>query len=767
MFEITYERSIDLGEAMNDLLSKEDALYDFTFENRYHIFHRPRREIFEYIALDQTTGLTSLVLEKKTPLDPDDFTLIIPKILNAIKYTGDQRFAGAGAFPPEELIDIIFRVIMPQYGYTLREQQLQMALSIYRGLTNKKVTLCEAEVGTGKTMAYLVAGFTAKLFDQSYCFQGYPVTITTSSIELQKSIIEKEIPALSDMLLDFGLIQKPLTAILRKGKEHYFCPKRYHEYMDTLVKYPVYYSRTIRTLRNADLLDRGLDLDPIDLSTHIKAKICANGSCYDCPRTDCCRYSKFLDTARSPYRYDFQVTNHNLFLITQKLRKDRSTRGSILPCNFCIVDEAHKLAETAADVFGAELSFTEVEEYLYSVQYGGGSTYRDRVAYRALLTKASHLNSKLLSMFAHYQFKNGEDICEVKIAMTYAMRDTIDKLEKVLRKIGNWSSLPGSSGGNTAILLLDKLAVFRKQNVNMYWLRFAKDTNTKYLCCTPTDLKIHLFRYLWSEGNTSFAMTSGTMKDDTGFSFFKEELGISSYLSDYSVSEFACDSPFDYRNHTRLYISENIPDPDMEDPEYIPAVAKEIVKLIKATHGHTAILFTSYKSLNAVYETVKDELKEYPLIKMSRSNKTAIDQFRESKNGVLMASGSMWEGVDCAGDILSSVIIVRLPFPQRSQVMEYKKNLCGSTQGFVQKYAMPQMIIKLRQGVGRLIRSESDTGILAILDGRAARYGIYRGRVLNALHKYPLVRSIDKAEAFLREVKDDAYWKGADANGHG
>ncbi len=756
MFEITH---IENAIPTATLLS-EKGVYDFTFENRFHIYHRPRRGKVEYLTYDATTGLTSLVLEKKTPLTEDDFVLIIPKILFAIKYTGDQRWKGAGAYKPEELIEAIFRVIMPQYGYNLRQQQLQMALSLYRGLTRKKVTLCEAEVGTGKTMAYLVAGFIAKTFDKDYSFAGYPVTITTSSIELQKSIMEKEIPALSDMLQDFGLINAPLTAVLRKGKEHYFCPKRYHEYMDSLLRYPRLYSQTIAALNKADLLNKCLDLDPVNLAPFIKARICAKGSCFDCPRSDICLYAKFLEGASRPYQFDFQITNHNLFLTTQKMRKSRSLKSGLLPCNFCIVDEAHKLAETAVDVFGAELPLTEVEDFLYSVKYEGGRNIKDRVEYELLMSRATRLNNKLLSMFDHYKFKDAEDICEVKVAMTSAMHDTIDKLDAVLRKIGNWNAMPGASGGNTALPLLDKLETLLERRSNMYWLSFDKATNTKSLCCTPTDLKEHLRKCLWTECNTHFAMTSGTMKDDTGFSYFKDELGITGCLDAYSVSEFACDSPFDYANHTRLYISANIPDPNMDNPEYIPAVAQEIVQLVRATHGHTAVLFTSYKALNAVYEMVAEELKEYPIIKMSRSNKTAITQFKESKNGVLMASGSMWEGVDCAGDILSSAIIVRLPFPLRSQAMEFKKKSCGSTQDFVQKYAVPQMIIKLRQGAGRLIRTETDTGVLAILDGRAAKNGPYRSRVLKALRKYPLVHSIDAVARFIEEVKDESYKEG-------
>lgn len=776
MFEITYKEN-----TINDsALSNEGSRYDFTFENRFDIFHRPKGKLLEYIALDRTTGLTSWVTERKDPLDVSEYPTIFPQILYSIKYTGDQRYKGAGAYPPVELIDIIFKVIMPQYGYTFREQQLEMAKSIFFGLGFRKVTLCEAEVGTGKTMAYLVAGFIAKLFDQSYSFMGYPVTITTSSIELQKSIMEKEIPALSKMLVDFGLIEHPLTAVLRKGKDHYFCPRRYREYMDSISLFPGKYSETIAKVDSLNLMRNTLDLDPVPLNPYIKARICVKGSCHNCPCSDRCEYARFLEAASSPYKFDFQITNHNLFLTAQKSKAERSTKRGLLPCNFCIVDEAHKLIDAATDVFTASLSFSEVEDYIKSVKHNGGSNFKTRAEYFYLLKDAERLNRKLVSMFSLYKFKSCEDVCQVKIEITEPMNDTIKKLITVLQRIGGWSAPQGATGANTAEPLVEKLSAFllpeeseedqdentakngkdsQERKEKIVWISYDKSTDTKSLCCMPTELKTSLRSALWTTFNTHFALTSGTMMDDTGFSFFKSELGITGCLDQYSVSEFSCESPFDYQNHTRMYISEETPIPDMKDPEYISAVAKEVIKLVKATRGHTAVLFTSYKALNAVFDLVKDELKEYPLIKMSRSNKTAITLFKNSGNGVLFASGSMWEGVDCAGGILSSVIIVRLPFPLRSQTMEFKKSNCGSTKEFVQKYAVPQMIIKLRQGAGRLIRNETDTGVLAILDARAAQAGAYRTRVLNTLRKYPLVSSISDVASFIDSVKDESYKK--------
>ena len=763
MYEITYKES----EFLNYPQATEGGIYDFTFGNRYDIFHRPRGKMFEYIALDRTTGKTSWVLERETPMDASEYSDITPQILYSIKYTGDPRYKGANSYSAMELMDIIFKVLMPKHGYSFREQQYEMALSIFHGLNYRKVTLCEAEVGTGKTMAYLVAGFLAKHFDKSYSFMGYPVTITTSSIELQKSILEKELPALSAMLMDFGLIQQPLTAVLRKGKDHYFCLRRYREYLHTISLFPHKYSETVDRVKALDLMYGTLDLDPIPLNPYIKARICVKGSCQNCPCSGQCEYARFLETASKPYNFDFQITNHNLFLTAQKSRADHATKGGLLPCNFCIIDEAHKLIDTASDVFTASLNFSEVEDYIKAVKHKGGDDFKRRAEYAQLLKEAERLNRKLVSMLSMYKFKSCEDVCQVRIEITEPMNATIEKLVKVLRKIGNWSAPKGATGANTAQTLVEKLSAFllpdgteaMDAKESIVWISYDKSTNTKTLCCMPTEMKDSLRSSLWTSINTHFALTSGTMKDDTGFSFFKDELGITGCLDQYSVSEFSCESPFDYQNHTRLYISEDTPIPDMRDPEYIPAVAREVVKLVKATHGHTAVLFTSYKALNAVFELVKDELKEYPLIKMSRSNKAAITQFKDSGNGVLFASGSMWEGVDCAGDILSSVIIVRLPFPLRSQTMEVKKMSCKNTKEFVQKYAVPQMIIKLRQGAGRLIRNETDTGVLAIIDARAAKGGVYRTRVLNTLDKYPLVSSISDVASFIDSVKDESYKK--------
>ena len=200
-----------------------------------------------------------------------------------------------------------------------------------------------------------------------------------------------------------------------------------------------------------------------------------------------------------------------------------------------------------------------------------------------------------------------------------------------------------------------------------------------------------------------------------------------------------------------------MPNPNNDSETYIKAIADKVVEIVEATNGHSAILFTSYKVLSAVYELVQERLSKYEIFRMTRKNNTVITDFKKSKNGVLFASGSMWEGVDCVGDCLSSVIIVRLPFPIRSATLEQKKDECEDTAEFIRKYAVPEMLIKLRQGAGRLIRTENDTGLVSILDSRALE-GSYAYRVKKTLSKYPRVHSIEEIKEFFKEVKPDEYF---------
>lgn len=217
-------------------------------------------------------------------------------------------------------------------------------------------------------------------------------------------------------------------------------------------------------------------------------------------------------------------------------------------------------------------------------------------------------------------------------------------------------------------------------------------------------------------------------------------------------------SPFNHRDNTLLYISESVPFPDIQNKEYIAAIAGEVERLITASYGHAAVLFTSYKAMDMVHELLNSKGLPLPLLRLDRGGAAAIDHFRGNENGVLFASGALWEGIDLPGDILSMLIIVKLPFAVPDPISEYERTLYPSMEAYKECVVVPGMVIKLKQGFGRLIRSEADTGVVALLDFRVRMGGSYRDVVLDALPDCRTTSDMAAVEQFIRDKKEPGYF---------
>lgn len=217
-------------------------------------------------------------------------------------------------------------------------------------------------------------------------------------------------------------------------------------------------------------------------------------------------------------------------------------------------------------------------------------------------------------------------------------------------------------------------------------------------------------------------------------------------------------SPFDFQNNGLIYIPERMPFPNIRDERYIRAVMEEILRIISAAHGHTLILFTSYWLMERAYYGLKDRLTAYPLFLMGRGRLDAIRSFRRSGNGVLFASDSEGEGIDLAGDILSCLIIVKLPFPVPDPVMEYQRTQYEDFDSYRRDIILPEMLIKLRQWFGRGIRREEDTAVFSILDSRASLRGRYRTEILNTLPSMPVTGRLGDVADFIMRKKADSYF---------
>ena len=748
MYEITYEDKETLACYIVKRMAYDGGIYDFTFEGRYLIYHARVMGEWHYIALDMTTGVGSVMYRGKKPLRIADKYTVIPCICNAIKYTGDRRYGSVMESDPIEIIDSIFRDILPKYGFNVREEQIELSKRIFRGFTSFDVSLCEAEVGTGKSLAYLVAGVVAR----KHFGLSTPITISTATIELQNALVEKEIPRLSEILMDSGFIDRPFKAIVRKGKEHFFCRFRYEDFIEKLSRNPEKHEKILRLFNESSLSSNAFDLDKLRLPGSVKKKIRVSGGCGKCEFRDDCRYYSYSNhDARNP-DIDFQVTNHNQYLMSEKLgAKDQTYL--LKPSEYVIIDEAHRLKEAAADVYGERLCEWDIPKYINEVRTLCADEDRRNI-YKDNMDTAVRLNAGLFEIIRGLiRSDDREDgrgtIFAVDTEMTTLVRQLRNTIES-LEASRNHSSVVH---GRYILHTLDTLISSSKI---LTWAE-TDEKGTVTLCCCPKNVGREMYKYLWSNGHHHI-LTSGTMRDGRSFEYFEKESGVDRVRKDrkqYSSTP----SPFDYANNTRLYLPEDLPMPsDASDEKYVSAIAERITELVKVTHGHTAILFTSYRMLNAVYEKVKNRISGYELIRMTRSNRNAIRDFKKKDNAVLFASGAMWEGVDCAGDKLSSVIIVRLPFPLRSAAMEEKKSASANVDTFINEYAVPEMLIKLRQGVGRLIRCEIDTGLISVLDTRAVKSG-YSEWVQAVLSKYPGVENLDEIREFFHSVKHKEYFE--------
>ena len=755
MYEISFN-----GDKLFEIYKEQrkiypDGVYDFTFEHRFLIYHCHNQGDLVYIAFDSFTGLSSEVVRRNTSrtICKSDYFFLIQLILKSIKYTGDKRYVSAPNIvaqkpaKPRDAITEIFKSIMPKFGFKVREEQVRLSKVMYEAMTNKRIGLCEAEVGTGKTLAYLVAAIIARK-QLDFNEKRKPITISTSSIELQKAIIEKDIPLLSDMLLKYGYIYKPLVAVLRKGKEHYVCKRRFSEFFENISRHPKKYKKLIDYFTQTEFEEKGLDLDSTDLPPAIKDRICVKGSCANCRYARRCNYYNFKDNATVD-AIDVQITNHNLYLVSRK----REGEGLLQDSCIVVIDEAHKFKDAALDIFGTRISSVELKSFLNIV--------KDTVSeeelpdmYNELIKRIRKANYVLSAHLAPYA-KSEEDEEEKPLLIELKKYETkkIDEIINGLKDLDNIRRYMPFEYKNWCSRLIERFEAFKDETDLNIWVEKDENGNVE-LCSSNKNIADIMYKHLWSK-HIHHVLTSGTMSDGESFEFFKMENGLDK-VSGKRIAEKRTPSPFNYEEHTRMYIPEDMPLPQY-DETYSKALADQIIKLVKATNGHTAVLFTSYKALKAIHDLTKDALSEYEIFEMTKGSSNIIADFKNSKNGVIFASGTMWEGVDCAGDSLSSVIITRLPFPLRTANMEYKRNGCTGLREFVNKYALPEMIIKLRQGVGRLIRNENDTGVVSILDSRAA-CGFYSTKVSAVLDKYPRVDTISDVYEFMKAVKPESYF---------
>ena len=629
-------------------------------------------------------------------------------------------------------IDRIFKVLLPARNMAERPEQAALCHRMLDAMVEGGIALCDAGTGIGKTYAYLVAGTVYSRFRAACGLGPKPILVSTSSIALQTAARDEYLPLLSGLLTEDGMISQPLQAVIRKGKSHYVCDERLERRLGQLDL-----QRKNWKAGAALLSLRGqLDMDETaHLSGYDRERVCVPRIC-DCGR-DSCRYRSFLEDCDSGH-YLFHICNHNLLLADAIHRG--SGREPILP-DACalVVDEAHKLPETARQMFGVTLAAEDIRTLTYSLR-----GERFLLAADILRDTSASLMRKLASPpkdkpFAYYT----NSLAAPERSLTVISRQLHGLLTPATRRrLKN---------------VFSTVSLFRQGNPEMVFYTEEDNCGGTMLCATIADLTAQLRQTLWRQ-ERPVVLTSATLAVGEDFRRFKEETGL---LTDSRVTESVAPSPFDYQQNCLLYLPQ-IP-PRQKAAAYYDELAKEIAALLDAAQGHALALFTSYAAMSAVKERLPGHGLRYPLFTMGRSAIHTTEQFKASPGSVLLAAGAAWEGFDFPGDCVSLLIIPRLPFAVPDALKEKERENHPTLRLFIRAVVVPEMQIKLKQGFGRAIRTETDTCVVAILDERAVKGKRYSRDVLAALPEMPVTGSLGDVARFIRQVKGPDYFREASA----
>lgn len=622
----------------------------------------------------------------------------------------------------------IFREILPRHGMAVREEQIALCHEVLDTLYNKEISLCEAGVGIGKTLAYLVACILWQMHRPSQLKM--PVAISTSSVALQDAILTEYLPDLSAIMLAEGIIRDPITAVVRKGKERFVCDARLAERQAKAISKG---QRQKNSLRMAESI---LDLDHIpNLTRYDRCRICVPQSCpRDCFLRLDCRYQQYLRDSMKP---DIQICNHNYLLANASHRQE--DRPLLLRSyQALVVDEAHKLPDAARQMYTETLSAQDMDDLCSLLQ---------RAHFKGL-SKRLRTVFLTLSISCAPSFAIPKRKISIPFSLTPFRQAAIADSINLLQYIGSQPDMPhylqyrlAEAESLLRLFLLDV-------PTRILYLEFSADGQPTF-CAASNRVPQLLRSALWNTREPTI-LTSGTLTAAGDFDHTEQLLGLSAYAP---LRHFRAESPFNYRKKCLLYIPARRAAAVPEN-QYL---ADRIVRLTAACHGHALVLFTSYRQMRNVYDALGGRLT-FPVFQAGRGQNRSIQQFRQSGNGVLFAAGSCWEGIDFPGDMVSLLIIAKLPFPIPDPVSNYERQQYPKLRDYISAEVIPEMQKKLRQGFGRAIRTEQDSCVVAILDERAGIGGRYHDAALAALPICPITEKIEDVQQFIREQKRPDYF---------
>ncbi len=619
-------------------------------------------------------------------------------------------------------------------GFRERRGQVEMARAVAAAIENNSVLVAEAGTGTGKTFAYLVPAL----------LSGGKVIISTGTKNLQDQLFDRDIQTVR------AALKVPVTVALLKGRANYVC----HHYIEQAQRDGRFHSREdarylplIANFANNSATGDKSDLPAVPENAGIWSHVTSTRE--NCLGSECSHYARcfVMGARKQALAADVVVVNHHLFFADVVLR-DEGVSELLPSSNTIIFDEAHQLPATASLFFGQSVSTSQLIELARDARLEGAAAAKDYTALpdaaQALDKAARDLRLAFAEESGRFTFQALERNRGFEPALGM-MGARLDALTAALE-----SQAERSEGldrcWQRAQVLAEQLERWRGHDDpdSVRWLEVFN--HALHLNATPLSVA-GIFEAQISAQPRSWIFTSATLSVGGDFTHYRSQMGLGQGHAQ------SWESPFDFAANALLYVPKGMPEPNT--PDYTRAVVAAALPAIEASGGRAFLLFTSLRAMRHAYDLLKDAFSrrnvDFPLLMQGDGSRTELlERFRRLGNAVLIGSQSFWEGVDVRGEALSLVVIDKLPFasPDDPLLAARLERINREGRNAFVEFQLPQAVITLKQGAGRLIRDETDRGVLMICDPRLFSKG-YGRRILRSLPAMKGTRAVEEVIAFF------------------
>mgnify|MGYP001190254530 FL=1 len=648
-------------------------------------------------------------------------------------------------------------------GYRARTQQIELAEAISRAIRDRGTLVAEAGTGTGKTFAYLVP----------VLMHGGKALISTGTKTLQDQLFARDLPAVRDAL---GL---PVTTALLKGRSNYVC----HYHLERTVgdgrlasRAEVAQLRKIERFAKVTRSGDKAELAEVPENADIWHRVTSTRD--NCLGSDCPSYREcFVMQARKrAVEADVVVVNHALFLADLALKDEGIT--DLLPAADTVVfDEAHQLPAAATRFLGESVSSHQLLEFARDAIVTGLSHARESADWPVLGQAVEQATRELCLSCAAVDKLPGQRSTFDQLPNLEEFGAAVRKVIEAIHALGRILAAAGERHPDLELVakrgpdLIARLARWTEAcegaaaapggaqaeeggapevpaEFDDGWVRWV-ETGNGHVRLHTAPLSVAQAFSQYRPAGQAWILTSATLSVREDFSHFTRQLGL------YGAETGRWESPFDYATNGRLFVPHGVPSP--QDPRFTEGFVEALLPVLAASRGSALVLCTTLRAVDRVAELLQEAFRErgweWPLFKQGeRSRRELLERFRTSQHAVLVGSASFWEGIDVPGDALTLVAIDKLPFaPPDDPVLDARIRACKKRGGnpFFE-YQLPEAAIALKQGAGRLIRTEKDWGVLMVADRRLVEkpYGklLWRG-----LPPFTRTRSVEDVEAFYAQ----------------